>query len=371
MLKNRLSGSVELYWNTTRDLLIKNKIPLHTGYNEQQVNVGQTSNRGLEISLTGVIVDKRDFQLSASFNIAFNRNKVDKLYGAEQKFYDSGWNNNNLRDYLLKEGEPVGLMYGYVTDGYYTVDDYEDGPGWVLKPGVANSQNITGSNGNPGDYPRVGSLKLKKTTPYDPNDPESCIVTEADRTVIGNANPKHTGGFSLTAAFKGFDLSAMFNWVYGNSIYNAQKLFNTSTGKYQWHNLRSEMDSRHRFRVFDDAGNDLRNDKEALRALNVNASIWSPVYQYPILHSWAIEDGSFLRLSNLTLGYTLPQRITKKVWLSKCRIYVTATNLFCWTAYTGFDPEVDTRRSSPLTPGVDYSAYPRTRSFAFGVNLIF
>ena len=371
VLKNRLSGSVELYWNTTRDLLIKNKIPLHTGYNEQQVNVGQTSNRGLEISLTGVIVDKRDFQLSASFNIAFNRNKVDKLYGAEQKFYDSGWNTNNLRDYLLKEGEPVGLMYGYVTDGYYTVDDYEDGPGWVLKPGVANSQNITGSNGNPGDYPRVGSLKLKKTTPYDPNDPESCIVTEADRTVIGNANPKHTGGFSLTAAFKGFDLSAMFNWVYGNSIYNAQKLFNTSTGKYQWHNLRSEMDSRHRFRVFDDAGNDLRNDKEALRALNVNASIWSPVYQYPILHSWAIEDGSFLRLSNLTLGYTLPQRITKKVWLSKCRIYVTATNLFCWTAYTGFDPEVDTRRSSPLTPGVDYSAYPRTRSFAFGVNLIF
>ena len=371
MLKNRLTGSVELYWNTTRDLLIKNKIPLHTGYNEQQVNVGQTSNRGLEISLTGVIVDKRDFQLSASFNIAFNRNKVDKLYGAEQKFYDSGWNNNNLRDYLLKEGEPVGLMYGYVTDGYYTVDDYEDGPGWVLKPGVANSQNITGSNGNPGDYPRVGSLKLKKTTPYDPNDPESCIVTEADRTVIGNANPKHTGGFSLTAAFKGFDLSAMFNWVYGNSIYNAQKLFNTSTGKYQWHNLRSEMDSQHRFRVFDDAGNDLRNDKEALRALNVNASIWSPVYQYPILHSWAVEDGSFLRLSNLTLGYTLPQRITKKVWLSKCRIYVTATNLFCWTAYTGFDPEVDTRRSSPLTPGVDYSAYPRTRSFAFGVNLTF
>ncbi len=88
-------------------------------------------------------------------------------------------------------------------------------------------------------------------------------MTEADRTVIGNANPKHTGGFSLTAAFKGFDLSAMFNWVYGNSIYNAQKLFNTSTGKYQWHNLRSEMDSRHRFRVFDDAGNDLRNTREA------------------------------------------------------------------------------------------------------------
>lgn len=371
VLKNRLTGSVELYWNTTRDLLIKNKIPLHTGYNEQQVNVGQTSNRGLEISLTGVIVDKRDFQLSASFNIAFNRNRIDKLYGAEEKFYDSGWNNNNLRDYLLREGEPVGLMYGYVTDGFYTVDDYEDGPGWVLKPGVPNSQNVTGSNGSPGRYPRVGSLKLKKTTPYDPNDPESCIVTEADRTVIGNANPKHTGGFSLTATVKGFDLSAMFNWVYGNSIYNAQKLFNTATNKFQWHNLRSEMDSRHRFRVFDDAGNDLRGDKEALRALNAGATIWSPVYQYPILHSWAVEDGSFLRLSNLTIGYTLPQRLTKKIWLSKCRIYVTGTNLFCWTAYSGFDPEVDTQRSSPLTPGVDYSAYPRTRSFAFGVNLTF
>ncbi|OUQ53019.1 hypothetical protein B5E60_09095 [Alistipes sp. An116] len=371
ILKNRLSGSVELYWNTTRDLLIKNKIPLHTGYDEQQVNVGQTSNRGLEISLTGVLVDRSDFQLSASFNIAFNRNRVDKLYGAEEKFYDSGWNNTDLRDYLLREGDPVGLIYGYVTDGFYTVDDYEDGPGWVLKPGVANSQNVTGSNGNPGSYPRVGSLKLKKTTPYDPNDPESCIVTEADRTVIGNANPKHTGGFSITAAFKGFDLSAMFNWVYGNSIYNAQRLFNTSTGKYQWYNLRSEMDSHHRFRVFDDAGNDLRNDKEALRAFNAGATIWSPVYQYTILHSWAVEDGSFLRLSNLTFGYTLPQHLTKKICLSKCRIYVTGTNLFCWTAYTGFDPEVDTRRSTPLTPGVDYSAYPRTRSFAVGVNLTF
>lgn len=373
---SRLTGTVEAYWNTTKDLLLKSLIPTYTGYNDQLRNIGQTSNRGVEISLTGVILQKKDFNLTASFNISFNRNKVDRLDGAGTKYYQSNWLSTELRetnDYLLQVGRPVGLMYGYVTDGFYTVDDFVEGEGnWTLKPGVANSQGVTGSLGGVNGHPRVGSLKLKKTTPFDPQDPESCKITPADRTVIGNANPKHTGGFTLSGNYKGLDFSVFLNWVYGNDIYNAQRILNTTTWKYQYYNLSSQVDSRHRFSIIDLAdGSDLRDDKAALAAYNAKATIWSPTSQYNVLHSWAVEDGSFLRLANVTIGYTLPKRWIRKIGMSGCRIYVTGNNLHVWTKYSGFDPEVNTRTSSPLTPGVDYSAYPKARSFTFGTNITF
>lgn len=364
-LKGRISGSAEVYYNTTRNLLMRNTIPYHTGFTEQLVNVGRTSNRGVELSFNAAIVQSKDFNLSASFNIAMNRNRVDKL-NMEDKLFNSGWNNTELRDYLLQEGQPVGLMYGYVSDGFYTVDDYKDEPGWKLKDGVYNSQSITGSNGGDGDNPRVGSLKLKKLA-----DDGSMNITLADRTIIGNANPKHTGGFGITANYRNIDLSAFFNWVYGNDVYNAQKIANATTTKTQWHNLRSDMDSHHRFRIYDDAGNDLRGDKDAMRTFNAGANTFSPVMQYNVLHSWAVEDGSFLRLSNVTIGYTFPQKLSRKIYVSRLRVYATGNNLFLWTNYTGFDPEVDTRRTTPLTPGVDYSAYPKTRSFSMGLNVTF
>ena len=375
ILGNRLTGSAELYWNTTKDLLLKAVLPEHTGYNDQQRNVGQTSNRGFELSLNGVIVDKKDFSLTATFNIAFNRNRVDKLNeGTDRSFYQSNWQEVREKDdYLVQVGQPIGLMYGYVTDGFYTIDDYMDGEGnWELKPGVANSQGVTGSLGGKSGCPLVGSLKLKKLTGIsDPNDKNACMVTTLDRTVIGNANPKHSGGLNIAAAYKGIDFSVFFNWVYGNDIYNAQKIINSNVWKYAYYNLSDDFNTSHRFRIFDDAGNDLRTDKEALRELNKNATIWSPLNGAHVLHSWAVEDGSFLRLSNITLGYTLPQKWTRKIGMSKCRFYVTANNLWIWTNYSGFDPEVDTRRSTPLTPGVDYSAYPKTRSFTFGANITF
>lgn len=371
---SRLSGTIEAYWNTTKDLLINSPIPPYMGYGEQISNVGQTSNRGLEISLNGVLIDKKDFNLSVSFNIGFNKNKVDKLDGASEKFYKSGWIGGDLRetdDYILKVGEPVGLMYGYITDGFYTVDDFEPGDGWVLKPGVANSQGVTGSYGGIQGSPAVGSLKLKKLTPIDPNNPSSANVTANDRTIIGNANPKHTGGFGISTTYKGLDFAAFFNWVYGNDVYNAQKIMNNTAWKYQYYNLSSEMKMAKRFTYIDERGLDIRQDKTLLKEMNEGATMWSPLMWSPVFHSWAVEDGSFLRLSNLTIGYTLPNKLTRKIGISKLRLYATGNNLFVWTKYSGFDPEVDTRTSTPLTPGVDYSAYPKARSFTFGTNITF
>ena len=113
------------------------------------------------------------------------------------------------------------------------------------------------------------------------------------------------------------------------------------------------------------------NDPDRLAAMNAHTSMWSPFMNKSIFHSWAVEDGSFLRLNTLTVGYTFPQEWMKKLYVSNLRLYFTGSNLFCLTNYSGFDPEVDTRRNYRVTPGVDYSAYPKSRQYVFGINLSF
>jgi hypothetical protein len=112
-------------------------------------------------------------------------------------------------------------------------------------------------------------------------------------------------------------------------------------------------------------------DPTALAKLNANATIWMPSTSSNsfLLHSWAVEDGSFIRINNITLGYSLPASLIKRIKLEKARVYFTANNVYVITNYSGYDPEVSARRGNPVTPGVDYSAYPRSRSFIFGVNL--
>ncbi|MDP4186636.1 MAG: TonB-dependent receptor [Bacteroidota bacterium] len=371
LFNSKISGTVDFYWNTTKDLLIQSPLPPFSGYSSQYQNIGQTSNKGMEYTLNATLVDKKDFSLSVSFNIAFNKNKVDKFVNGESNFktYSSSWNGSAdpQDDYIVEQGKPLGQMYGYVTDGMYSFDDFTFNTStntWVIKPGVANSQVLTSSLIGP------GMLKLKDLN-------GDSVIDARDKTVIGNANPLHTGGFSINMTYKSFDLSAFFNWSYGNDIYNANKIDNTAFGltrKYQ--NLQNEMALGKRFTIIDpETGLNIYNgqyaDPDRLKELNKNATIWSPVMTRTPLHSWAIEDGSFLRLNTLTFGYTLPKGISQRLGLTNLRVYFTGYNLYCFTKYSGPDPEVDTRRSTPLTPGVDYSAYPRSRTFVGGFNLTF
>ena len=115
----------------------------------------------------------------------------------------------------------------------------------------------------------------------------------------------------------------------------------------------------------------ISNDPDELTAMNANTTMWSPFMSRFVFTDWAVEDGSFLRLNTLTLGYTIPKELLSRVSINNLRIYVSGYNVFLWTNYTGFDPEVSTRRNTPLTPGVDYSAYPRSRSIVFGLNFSF
>jgi hypothetical protein len=227
---------------------------------------------------------------------------------------------------------------------------------WILNSGVADNTSIVGQ-------PRPGSMKLKDTTGDD-------IVDVDDNTVIGDVNPNASGGFNIAARFYGFDLSAIFSWSYGNDVYNANKIEYTSTSRYPYRNMIDIMAEGKRWNNIDENGQ-LVNDAAKLAAMNANTTMWSPYMSRYVLSDWAIEDGSFLRLNTLSLGYTIPRSITGKVKIQKVRVYASANNLFVLTNYTGFDPEVSTRRSTPLTPGVDYSPYPKSKQFIFGLNLNF
>lgn len=365
---SRLSGTIDAYMNTTNDLLIRANIPSSTGYDFQMQNIGKTSNKGIELSMDGYLVQTRDFSLSASFNIAFNVNKVEELGDVKMSLQSSGWYGSSsgpTGDYLLEEGQPVGQMWGYVTDGMYRYDDFNYDPDtetYTLKPGIADNSTLIGAR-----FFGPGTLKFKKLTG------EGTVINpEEDRTIIGNANPKHTGGFNLAATYKGLDFSAFFNWVYGNDIYNANKLeFTSFPDTRPYGNLLEMMNWEDRFSIINRETGEFVYSPEELAALNQNVEIWHPMMSRVVAHSWAIEDGSFLRLNNLTLGYTLPNLLTSRVFIEQLRFYLTGYNLFILTNYTGYDPEVDTRRSTPLTPGVDYSAYPRSRSVIAGVNITF
>ena len=228
---------------------------------------------------------------------------------------------------------------------------------WILADGVPDASGIVGGTLRP------GMMKLQDVK-------ADGKITIDDRTIIGDANPLHTGGFTINGRVKGFDVAAVFNWSYGNDIYNANKVEFTSTSKYQYRNLIDEMADGKRWTNID-ANGQLVNDPATLAAMNANTTMWSPYTGKFVFSDWAVEDGSFLRLSNLTLGYTLPGTLTKKVGIQSLRFYSTAYNVFCWTDYSGFDPEVSTRRKTSLTPGVDYSAYPKSRQIVFGLNLSF
>jgi len=360
LFQSRLSGSVEVYQNDIRNLLINFPIT-GSGYDSQYRNLGSTRNRGIELTLNAPIVSKKNFSLNIGGNIAYNRNRVTNLGGLDRITAQSYWASTEIGDdYVVEVGEPLGNMYGYVSDGLYSANDFTwNGSKWVLNEGVTDDSAVIGAS-----YMMPGAMKLKDIT-------GDGKVTVADRTVIGNASPDFTGGFNFSGYAYGFDFSANFNFMIGNEVYNANKVEFTSSRKFYNRNLMSGMEVSNRWTNVDWNTGELITDPSQLASVNAGKTMWSPAVGNAVFSDWAVEDASFLRLQSATIGYTLPEELTKKVYLRRVRIYVTGTNLFCLTKYSGYDPEVDTRRATPLTPGVDYSAYPKSIGFVAGLNLTF
>ena len=385
LLHGKLSGSFEAYIGNTKDLLIKFPVP-GTGYDFQYRNMGETENKGFEATLSWHAVNKKNFGLDFNANISFNKNKIKSLGLMNDFGWDTRWASSEiLNDYWIAVGGQVGEIRGFRNAGRYEVDDFvgydESTKSWTLKPGVVDGTTILGDI-------RPGTMKIASTTQHwdeaqgawvwnstgqttDANgNTATGKISDDDNTIIGSVNPDFIGGFGLNIRAYGFDLAANFNFSVGNDIYNANKIEYTSTSKYMYRSMITEMADGKRWTNLNDDGT-LCNDMDQLRAMNANTTMWSPYMKSFVLTDWAIEDASFLRLNTLTLGYTLPASLTKKAHISSLRFYATAYNVFTLTNYSGFDPESDCIRSTSLTPGVDYSGYPRSRQFVFGLNLNF
>lgn len=365
--KGKLSGSIEAYLNTTKDLLIQFPVA-GTGYDTQYRNMGETENRGVEFSFTWHAIDKKNWGIDLYGNLGVNKSEIKSLGSMQDFGKNTAWASTEIgQDYWIAVGGQVGEIRGYQLAGRYEVSDFEGYDAatktWKLKEGVPDASPIIGTV-------RPGSIKLVDQ-PTEEGGVGNGVIGDEDNVIIGNVNPDVYGGFGLNAHAYGFDLSANFNFSIGNQVYNANKIEYTSTSKYQYRNMIDIMADGKRWTNLDPETGMLCNDPVRLAELNANTTMWSPYMSKFVLTDWAVEDASFLRLNTLTLGYTLPQSLTKRVGINSLRFYCTAYNVFTITGYSGYDPESDCIRKDALTPGVDYSGYPRSRSFVIGLNLNF
>ncbi|WP_279095245.1 SusC/RagA family TonB-linked outer membrane protein [Bacteroides acidifaciens] len=339
----RIGLTMDIYRKNTRDLLLAAQLPYSSGFYNATKNIGKVRNDGLEISLNTLNIKTRDFQWSSNFNISFNKNKVLALSENQTALMTAvqfDQNYNGQSSYIAKIGLPMGLMYGYVYEGTYKYDDFnKSGNSYSLKSSVPHFS--TENNTQPG-MPKYADLN------------GDGVVDSNDRTIIGRGLPIHTGGLTNDFTYKGIDLSIFFQWSYGNDIMNANRLFFESS------NNRSRELNQYASYTNRWTADNPTSDIPAATNSSSNRVISSRI----------IEDGSFLRLKNVTIGYTFPSQMTKKWKIDKARIYVAAQNLWTWTGYSGYDPEVSVRNSA-LTPGLDYSSYPRAYSVSFGVSLGF
>lgn len=361
MFNGFLSGTVEAYKSVTTDLLLQFPTP-GTGYSGQFRNLGEIQNTGIEGFLNVNAISKPDYGLNFSVNVSANRNRINSLGALEDFGQNTNWASTQIgNDYVVRVGEPIGLMYGYQNDGRYEVSDFDFDPAnnsYTLREGVVDNSPVVGTV-------RPGTLKLRDIN-------GDGIVDVSDNTIIGDANPNYTGGFVINAYAYGFDFTSAFNFSVGNDVYNANKVeFTTANQNSQFRNLSTIMEDGARWTNLNPETGQLITNPEQLAAANANTSMWSPYMQNYVFSDWAVEDASFLRLNMITLGYTLPNSIIERANISTLRFYVTANNVFVLTKYSGLDPEVSTRRRTPLTPGVDYSPFPRSRQVVFGFNLNF
>lgn len=349
-LNGRIDLTTEIYRRNTKDLLLDASLPYATGLVSSNTNmatafknIGELRNQGLEITLNTVNIRKAAFEWSTNFNISFNQNKIIALNDNQHALmspvaFDTDF--RNVFPYISTVGQPMAQFYGLIWDGVYQYEDFDKVLGqYVLK------DNVT-TNSQPRENIQPGDIKYKDIN-------GDLVVNELDFTVIGRALPIHTGGFTNRFAYRNFDLNIFFQWSYGNDVLNANRLIFEGNAKRQ-RSLNQYASYKNRWSP-ENTGSDL------FRTGGKRDTYYS---------SRIIEDGSFVRLKTVSLGYNLGPRALSDLGIKSLRIYASAQNLYTWTRYSGSNPEVSVRHSG-LTPGFDFSAYPLARTITFGLTTSF
>ena len=316
MFNSRLRINLDLYHKLTKDLLNSVSLPSSTGYNTTIRNIGKMQNNGLELSMAGDIIRNNHLIWNLSGNIAFNKNKVKKLYGG-QDIYGSIVGLAYINDYinLIREGEPLGVFYTYKEDGYQ-------------------------------DNGKIKYVDLN-------NDG---VINTSDKMITGDPNPDFTYGLNTDLNYKGIELEVFFQGSQGNDIFNVAKTANLDLGMGL--NVWSEVLKSH----WDANNTSEQNAKSLYPIISKQTNL-----QYSNRY---VEDGSYLRLKNISLGYNFPVSKMNANWIHALKIYVSGQNLLTFTNYSGRDPEVNSW-SSNVNAGLDYMTYPNFKSVTFGIKAEF
>ncbi len=336
ILNSRLLFGVDYYIKNTDDLLFNRPIPTTSGFTSVTTNIGKVRNNGVDLSATALLFDNPEgFNWSITVNANYNRNEVLELLDGLP--LDAGFASR------IAEGQPIGSFYGWVTDGIFQNQaEVDAGPTQPnAAPGDFRYKDISGGSGPDGIPNTEDDL------------PPDGVINDADRTFIGQGLPDWFGGVNTSLSYKGFELTAFFQFSVGNDIYNNNlefaegmhsSLFNTT--RRAWEGRWQQEGDNEDFprAVPNDPNNNRRNSTRN------------------------VEDGSYMRLKTMTLAYTFPRNLFNDK-VRNLRLYVTGQNLITWTGYSWFDPEVSTFDVTNASPGTDFLTYPQPRALIFGINL--
>ncbi len=344
MFKNRISLSVDVYKKVTTNMILPTVLPSFAGldpnppnlsYKEIEpptTNAGQMTNTGIDIGLNTINIEKKEFTWRTNVVFSHYKNILNKLNseGATLVGKSADFSPQTLT--ITKPGDPVGSFYGFVTNGLYrTQDELNNGP-------------VTPLNFEPhGTW--LGDIRYRD---LDGND----TINSNDQTIIGNPNPKFTYGITNTFNYKNIDLSIFLTGVYGSKIFNYSRLQTESLYSVYQNQLSTVLDR--------------------YTATNVNGTLprynqWNNNNLY--ISDRYIEDGSYLRIQNISLGYNIPQNILQKYKVGNIRLYFSIQNLYTFTKYSGYDPELGSFNGSVLNMNIDYGHYPNPRTYTFGANI--
>jgi TonB-linked SusC/RagA family outer membrane protein len=359
-LFKRIDLTVDYYFKRTHDLLLDAETAPSTGFDKVQQNVGEVTNQGLEFTLNAINIKSKNFQWDTNFNISFNKTNTVKLNNGQVEILtDPEWDTQFMQNeyqYVTRVNNPVGMIYGLEFDGIYQLDDFVLANGGIstLKPGIPSYRTQM----------KPGMVKFKDQLTLDTNgdgiaDAVDGIINELDRKIIGNPQPKHTGGIINNFKYKSFDLQILLQWAYDFDILNGNDA--------QFGTIYNQ--TRNGFTSLRDIWTPTNTDTEigGMRydGINTTAS-----FGYK-LDSRFVDDGSYLKLKSIVLGYNLPKSLLKHLKLTNVRASIAAQNLYRWTNYKGYDPDVSVGRFGALTPGLDFSAYPQSATVTGGLEITF
>ena len=340
-LNDRINFTFDWYNKNTSDLLFYSALPISSGFGGAYKNIGAVRNEGVEFTLNTVNIKTKTFSWTSNFNISFNKNTVLTMGENQLSLPNNGYFDQNYTasNYIAKIGYPIGMMYGYLYEGTYKVSDFDyNGTTYTLKAGIPR---YTSESATQPGYPKYADLN------------HDGVIDSNDQTIIGRGAPIHTGGFTNNFEYAGFDLSIFFQWSYGANILNANRLMFEGFNKKKDVNQFASYADRW---TFDNQDSDI-----PVVSNSTSNSLFS---------SRVIEDGSYLRLKTVSLGYNIPKKLLKRLGIAKVHVYVSGQNLYTLTKYSGYDPEVSIRNTA-LTPNLDFSSYPRAVSLNGGINVSF